>query len=144
MNKQNYHIRLMVLWLVMLVSPLIVLVMVVVLHNLQLLQPVYPAIGQPVFIAGLVSVVLPVIMLRSYRKLNRTLHSAVLKGEEEVEKIVGQLSAYLVIGSAVAELPAIFGMVFFVLTGELQRTIILVLLGVVAGWHYKPDLPRNL
>ena len=136
--------RLMVLWLVMLLSPLIVLVMVVVLHNIQLIQPIYPAIGQPVFIAGLVSVVVPVLMLRSYRKLNRTLHSAVLKGDEEVEKIVGQLSAFLVIGSAVAELPALFGIVFYLFSGELQKSIILILLGAVAGWHFKPDLPRNL
>ena len=83
-------------------------------------------------------------MMVSFREAQRALDEAAGLNRLQVPAALMKMQQRMVLGISVAQLPGVFGVISYVLSGDLFRASLLILVALVAGVFFRPRLPRNL
>jgi hypothetical protein len=140
-NVQNINPQaIMIIWLTMLMSPLLIITVLYFAIKFDAFQPVIIDNTHLLFWFAMASSVIPAYFISRVKHANYNYLNAVktLSGNEifELKKFYRQL----LIGINLANLPAILGISYFVVSGDFNKTSLLIAISIILSMMMKPEL----
>lgn len=141
--QASLNLLLKVLWLSMSASPVTFWIVLVVMDKLSVLSRVQSEYSEYAFYTGLLFILPAAVLLRFFKKTNKKYlldrRMSVLPDKKSFEK----LKKDMVLGLAVADVPATLSIVYYFMSGDFDKSILLVASSFIICFLFKPELPRN-
>lgn len=128
------------LWLGMLGSPASLWLVLVLMDRFSLIQTLEFAYADYIFFTGLATIPVSAALLRSFSKTNRLYISDRRDSINENDTTASSLKQSMIIGMAVADIPASISIVYYMMSGDLEKSVLLVASSFILCYFYKPDL----
>lgn len=132
------------LWLSMTASPVTIWAAMLVMDKLSILPKIQPEYSEYAFFAGLLVIVPAAILLRLFKNTNKGYlldrQQTIQPGKESFDK----LKQDMILGLAVADLPATLSLVYYFMSGDLDKSILLVASSFILCLLFKPELPASV
>lgn len=129
-----------ILWFGMLASPPMFIVAVYYMDKLQILEPIMPDIKNILTGICALSIPLSLILLGRFKRHQLKIRDNLQLGIDNTPTDLQTYITYMVIGMSLCNLPAILGMVHYMLVGDLYLSLFFIIVSFFLGLLYKPDL----
>ena len=129
-----------ILWLAMEVSPVFISITIAALYFLDMNRPINPEITVYLITAGLIAIPATLLFASHFRKTERTIKHDIEFENTDTQQKLQQLTAMLIIGMGIAEFPACMSLAVFMMSGDLSWAGLLIIVSLILGFTFKPDL----
>jgi hypothetical protein len=131
---------LLVLWLGMLGSPVTLWITLVVLDKLSILQKIQSGFGDYFFYIGLLFILPAILLLRLFKAANKTYLNDLQRSVSGADGAYNKFRQTMIIGMAVADVPATVAVALYFLSGDLDKSVLLVASSFILCFLFKPEL----
>ena len=128
------------LWLGLQGSTLFLAGCLFILNNVVKLEPIVPEFKNIMIGLCLISIPATFFLIGRMRQSERDIRENIHSGIENSHAVLQRYITWLVIGMALAELPAIFALAMYMLTGEMMISLFFIFVSFIIGFFYKPAL----
>ena len=146
MNKpqqlNDTHIRnnSKILWFGMLASSPMFLVAVFYMDKLQLQEPILSDLKNILLGICILSIPLSLLLLGRFKRHQHKIRDNMQLGIDNTPTDLQTYITYIVIGMSLCNLPAILGLVLYILVIDLYLSLFFIVTSFFLGFLYKPDL----
>ena len=140
-NLTNTVMLIRTLWISLLSSPVILWSSLVFMDKYSLVQTIHLKYAELVFYTGVIFIPVSIYFLRSFRKTN-LIYLRDFQHQTDSRNIISmKLKQLMITGMAIADVPAMIGIVYYMLSADLDKSIILVTASLILCFLFKPVLP---
>ena len=140
LNDTNIQTNTKMFWSAMQASAPMFLVVVYLMHSQSIMDPILPDLRNIFIGLCIISIVAPFIFLGHFKRLQNKIRDNVKIGIDNEPAELQRYFSFLVIGMALCELPAMFGLVLYITVGDLFYSLFFIGLSFFLGFLYKPEL----
>ncbi|GEM_PF-2031413 len=146
MNKpqqlNDTHIRnnSKILWFGMLASSPMFLIVVFYMDKLQLQEAILPDLKNILIGICILSIPLSLVLLGRFKRHQNKIRDNILLGIDNTAIDLQTYITYIVIGMSLCNLPAILGLVLYILIRDLYISLFFIVISFFLGFLYKPEL----
>ncbi len=146
MNKpqplNDTHIRnnSKILWFGLLASSPMFLVTVFYMDKLQLQEPILPDLKNILIGICVLSIPLSLILLGKFKRHQLKIRDNMQLGIDNAPSDLQKYITYIVVGMSLCNLPAMLGLVLYILAIDLYLSLFFIVISFFLGFLYKPDL----
>jgi hypothetical protein len=129
-----------ILWYGMQASIPMLIILIYVMDNFVHLGPILPYL-ETVFIGlSLVSIATPFILLSYFKRVQHQIADNIQLGMDNESTDLHRYITFLILGMSLCSLPAMFGLILYILADNLNSALFFIGVSFVLGFLYKPDL----
>lgn len=140
--QSNLNLQLKVLWLSMLASPVALWIALVAMDKLSALPEIQFEYSEYAFYTGLLLILPAAVLLRLFKTANKNYLLDRQPAVQLNKKAFDKLKKELILGMAVADIPATLSLVYYLMSGDLEKSILLVGSSFILCFLFKPELQR--
>jgi len=129
-----------VLWIGMLASSLMLLIPVFYMDKLQLQEPILPDLKNILIGVCVLSLPLSLVFLSKFKRLQSKIRDNMELGIDNTPSDLQKYITYIVVGMSLCNLPAMLGLVLYILVIDLYLSLFFIVVSFFLGFLYKPDL----
>ncbi len=129
-----------ILWFGLLSSPLIFGVMVYFMDKLAVLEPVLPDLNNIFIGLCIISIASPFILLGYFKRIQNTVRDNIQLGMDNSPEDLQRYLMFLIIGMSLCNLSGVFGLVLYILAGNLKYSLFFIAVSFCLGFLYQPEL----
>jgi len=127
----------------MLASPVTLWITLVVLEKLSILQRFQSGLGSYIFYTGLLFILPAVLLLRLFKAANKTYLNDLQLSSSHDNIALDKLRQIMITGMAIADVPATVAVVYYFLSGDFNKSILLVASSFILCFLFKPELRKR-
>ena len=109
-----------------------------ILNNIVKPEPIVPEIKHIMIGLCIISIPAAFFLIGRMRQSEREIRENIHAGIENSHAVLQRYITCLVIGMALAELPAIFALAMYMLSGEMMLSLFFIFVSFSIGFFYKP------
>ena len=129
-----------ILWLGMQANAPIIMAIVLFINKLLQLEPISPDLKNILIGLCVISIPMPLFILNYFKRKQREIRDNMQLGMDNSPKDLQRYFSLLVIGMSICSLPAMFGLILFILAKELPVAIFFICVSFFLGFLFKPVL----
>ncbi len=111
-----------------------------IMENYVKIDPILPELKTIFICISILTIPLVFVLTNRFRQSEREISGNLHAGIENEKKLLQRYITYLVIGLSLCGLPAMFGLVLYIISGEILISVIFIALSFIFGFFYKPAL----
>tara|TARA_R110002111_G_scaffold260133_4_gene330938 strand:- start:2512 stop:2955 length:444 start_codon:yes stop_codon:yes gene_type:complete len=129
-----------ILWFGMLASSPMFLIAIFYMDKLQLLEPVLPELKNILTGICILSIPLSLILLGRFKRHQHKVRDNIHLDIDNTPTDLQSYITYIVIGMSLCNLPAMLGLVLYILVTDLYLSLFFIVVSFFLGFLYKPEL----
>ena len=129
-----------ILWFGMLASSPMFLIAIFYMDKLQLLEPVLPELKNILTGICILSIPLSLILLGRFKRHQHKVRDNIQLDIDNTPTDLQSYITYIVIGMSLCNLPAMLGLVLYILVTDLYLSLFFIVVSFFLGFLYKPEL----
>ena len=129
-----------ILWFGMLASAPMFIVAVYYMDKLQILEPIMPEIKNILTGICALSIPLSLMLLGRFKRHQLKIRDNLQLGIDNTPTDLQTYITYIVIGMSLCNLPAILGLVLYLMVADLYLSLFFIAVSFSFGFLYKPEL----
>ena len=129
-----------VLWYGMQASIPMLIILIYVMDNFVQLDPIMPHLVNIFIGLCVISIATPFILLGFFKRVQHKVTDNIQLGMDNEPADLHRYITFLVIGMSLCSLPAMFGLILYILADSLNYALFFIGVSFVLGFLYKPDL----
>lgn len=129
-----------ILWFGMLASSPMFLIAIFYMDKLQLLEPVFPDLKNILTGICVLSIALSLIPLGRFKRHQHKIRDNIQLDIDNTPSDLQSYITYIVIGMSLCNLPAMLGLVLYILVTDLYLSLFFIVVSFFLGFLYKPEL----
>jgi len=142
LNEKNLKTTCKIFWSAMQASSPIFLVLVYFMNKISLLEPIVPEFKNILIGLCIVCVSAPFIFLGHFKRAQNKVMDNIKIGIDNETSDLQRYFSFLVIGMALCNSSAMFGLVLYITTGDYFYSLFFIAVSFLLGFMYKPELQR--
>tara|TARA_R110002072_G_scaffold3803_3_gene27135 strand:+ start:4785 stop:5228 length:444 start_codon:yes stop_codon:yes gene_type:complete len=129
-----------ILWFGMLASSPMFLIAIFYMDKLRLLEPALPELKNILSGICVLSIPLALILLGRFKRHQHKIRDNIQLGIDNTPTDLQSYITYIVIGMSLCNLPAMLGLVLYILVTDLYLSLFFIVVSFFLGFLYKPEL----
>jgi len=129
-----------VFWYAMQCGILMLIPFIYVLNHFIHLEPIMPDLRNIFVGVCIISIAAPFTLLGYFKRLQLKIRDNIQSGMEITQAELQRYFMILLIGMSLCDIPSMFGLVLYVIAGDLTYSLIFIGVSFFLGLLYKPDL----
>jgi len=140
LNDTIIKTRSKTLWLRLQFSDPIFFVMVYFMYKFAVLEPALPDLKNIFIGLCIVSITAPFVLLGNFKRIQNTVRNNIQLGMGNSSDELQRYIVFLVIGMSLCNLPGMFGLILYILVGNLNLSLFFIAVSFCLGFLYQPEL----
>ena len=129
-----------VIWFGIQASVPVFIVILVLMDQVIKFEPVVPAL-KPILIGlCIISIPAPFVILNRFKRKQLEISNNIQLGMSSDTKNLQRYLSLLIIGLSLCNLTAAFGLILYIISGEIELSIFFIIVSLLLGFLYKPAL----
>lgn len=129
------------IWLAMLGSPASLYVVLVIMDYLNLINPAPFKFAEYIFYSGFALIPIATLGLRISKAANDAFLQTLKRDPEQARYARQTFLQKLILGMAIADVPATIAIAYYFLSGDIDKAALLVMSSLIICYFFKPELP---
>ncbi len=139
--KRRSSIKVMLSWKLMVLSAVLMPILIIILKIFFDVVPFYPEIGAFIIAAGAISMVTSFSFVVKYKAVNEKIAATWNESKKVKKKDLRELTSKMYLVAAMAEIPSLAGLLYFLATRDVIASFILCIPAVAVAVICRPMLP---
>ena len=140
LNDKHIRNNSKTLWFGMLASAPMFLITVFYIDKLQLQEPILPDLKNILIGICTLSIPLSLLLLGRFKRHQHKIRDNIQLGIDNTPTDLQTYISHIVIGMSLCNLPAMLGLVLYILVIDLYLSLFFIVVSFFLGFLYKPDL----
>ena len=140
LNDTTVKMTSKVIWFGTQASVPIFIAAIIALEHIVKFQPITPDLKNIFIGLCVVSTPIPFVILNMFKRNQRQINDNIQLGMENASKDLQRYLSLLVIGLSLCNLTAVFGLILYIISGEVELSIFFICISFLLGFLYKPAL----
>ncbi len=140
LNDANVKTNSKVLWFGMQSSVLIFIILVFFMEKVYPLEPILPDLRNIFIGLCVISITTPFLFLGYFKRVQNKIRDNLQLGMGNALSELHRYVTFLLIGMSLCNLSAMFGLLLYIIAGELKYSLFFIGISFLLGFLYKPEL----
>ena len=140
LNDSNIKTNSKLVWFGLQASTPFLAMVIVIMNSVLLMEPIMPDIKHILIGISVLTIPVAFMLTNRFRSSEREIINNKHAGIENTVGVLQTYIQYLVFGMSLAQLPAMLGIVLYLIAGEVPFSMFFIFVSFTIGFFYKPSL----
>lgn len=140
LDENNIRTSSKMLWFGMQASPLMLAGCILLMENIIKQEAIMPELKTILMSVCILGIPLGFILSSRFRRIEQEIQDNFYATIENPKSLLQRYITFLVFGMMLCEIPAMFGLVLYIMTGEVYLSLFFIVCSFALGFLYKPEL----
>jgi hypothetical protein len=140
LNDTNIKTNSKILWFGMQSSTPMLIVLVFFMDKVSPLEPVLPSLRNTFIVLCVISISAPFMFLGYFKRIQNKVINNLQSGMDNAPPELHRYIMFLLLGMSLCNLSALFGLILYIIAGNLKYSLFFISISFLLGFLYKPEL----